>query len=143
LQWIATAPQNLSTLLSEERVEGSARSLIVQLIRESQALGYAGRIDLTGLEGAFGFYRKLGFDQSGGMFTLNPVKAQELLSSYGGKIMFTELDTEELNRLEAEAGPILAIPSLEKLKELEAYKVRRRAEIKALREQRQQHESNG
>lgn len=57
---LASAPWNI-TGNEEKSVKGAGTELILSLIQESQKLGYGGRITLSPIGDAEGFYDKLGF----------------------------------------------------------------------------------
>jgi hypothetical protein len=63
LDYIATAPWNLITTLPKY-TRGAATSLIYWLVRESFDRGYNGQI-IIDVAGSAGFYRKLGFVETG------------------------------------------------------------------------------
>ncbi|MDX2272821.1 MAG: hypothetical protein NW237_12880 [Cyanobacteriota bacterium] len=135
IQWLATAPQNLIYLENPDRLAGASRALMLYLVKESQDLGFQGRIELVSLETSIEFYRKLGFSQRGGLLSLDPENAQSLLDQYGDTVMFAKFDTEELDRLEAESGAVLAVPDQDALRRRDDYKAKRMAEIETQKQE--------
>lgn len=111
---LATAPWNILKEVGDERVmPGAGRAAIVRAIEESVQLGNGGRLRLTPLSGARGFYERLGFtpivnDYGIEYLELAPDVAQGLLSTYRGQIEFMEKSQEEreLDELEFELTPL-------------------------------------
>lgn len=81
---LASAPWNMAK--TDKTVKGAGTKAIIEAVKLSEKEGLEGRVILQPLEGAKGFYEKLGFKELPGTFgnwELTPAKAKELLKKAG------------------------------------------------------------
>lgn len=85
IQYLASAPWNLGGS-DPRKTKGAGTQAIVEAIKLSKEKGHGGKVTLTALDDAVPFYEKLGFTKSFAGMTLEPAKANELLTKVGQQI---------------------------------------------------------
>lgn len=77
LDYLASNPANF---MGKRSAKGAGKQAILELIKISKKLGKGGSITLVPLDGAIGFYKKLGFEESSQGLLLSPENAAKLQS---------------------------------------------------------------
>lgn len=84
VDFLATAPWNLAES-HENKVRGAGAKTLAHLAQKSIDKGYKGKLKLTPLEKAKGFYKHLGFvEDENEKMHLSPEAAKKLIEKYGG-----------------------------------------------------------
>lgn len=118
VDYLASASHNISGFENTKTSRGQSALTLAEVARESIARGKNGEVRLYALEGARGFYEKIGFEKmnNNGDYELSSKKAKALIDKYTKDVNVVQLskdDDDELWELEQSAAGAFTIPKSE------------------------------